>query len=408
MRNITLYIRIIFFYVLITMSFDVKAQDIKVFHHTPIRFSPDLYPTVEEEPQDTIRLGNGRIVLRRISFPKFKRDVAIRVNLSLKSAGDPWDKSGSCFVIPKSSLINMIHIARGEQEYPKVDSLVYENLKGVVSGDHYFPTVELMRFMTPFGVGHFSKATEEVNEKRKPVYIDEWADEVNWSADISHLSPLFQEDVYIGVFIDTWTKEGYSVDLSLSFSESSLKCNKKGKKRVLPLLNTVYYQSQSIPDIFSRKSLPVDFELPRKAKNVRLYYIVTGHGGHEGGDEFVRKENILILDGKELYRFFPWRNDCASFRRFNPSTGVWLVKRTVSYITEEGKRGEKEIEEPIGSSDLSRSNWCPGSQVEPIVIPLNGISSGKHRLEISIPEAQAIESNKLNHWLVSAYLVWEE
>ena len=43
----------------------------------------------------------------------------------------------------------------------------------------------------------------------------------------------------------------------------------------------------------------MDFDMPKAAKNVRLKYIVTGHGGHSGGDEFVEKRNIVSVDGKE-------------------------------------------------------------------------------------------------------------
>ena len=32
-------------------------------------------------------------------------------------------------------------------------------------------------------------------------------------------------------------------------------------------------------------------------------YIVTGHGGHSGGDEFVEKRNIVSVDGKEVLNF---------------------------------------------------------------------------------------------------------
>lgn len=87
---------------------------------------------------------------------------------------------------------------------------------------------------------------------------------------------------------------------------------------------------------FARKSVSADFVLPKNAKNVRLKYIVTGHGGHSGGDEFVQKKNILSVDGKEVYSFIPWRDDCASFRRFNPATGVWLIERLAAYISEDG------------------------------------------------------------------------
>ena len=37
-----------------------------------------------------------------------------------------------------------------------------------------------------------------------------------------------------------------------------------------------------------------------------------------------------------------------------------------------------------------------------------GISAGKHTLSIDIPNAQPSVGEKMNHWLVSAYLVWEE
>lgn len=68
----------------------------------------------------------------------------------------------------------------------------------------------------------------------------------------------------------------------------------------------------------------------------------------------------------------------------------------------------KEVEEPLGSSDLSRSNWCPGSDVVPETAALGDLKAGTHTFTVSIPEAQPVKGNELNHWLVSAYLVWEE
>ena len=66
-------------------------------------------------------------------------------------------------------------------------------------------------------------------------------------------------------------------------------------------MNRYIILDSRIPDIFARKSVSADFVLPKNAKNVRLKYIVTGHGGHSGGDEFVQKKNILSVDGKEVY-----------------------------------------------------------------------------------------------------------
>lgn len=378
-----------------------------VFSKTLINFDPSAHPDGLNETDSIIYIANGRIVLKKVQLPHFTHNTQLNAKITLASNGDPWDKTGSCFIIPHKSAINMMHIAQGKEKYPAVDATLYENLIGIVQGLRYMPTVEIMRFMTPFGVGHFSADDNILSAKRKPVYIDGWAKNVVWEEDISDLLPLFENEVYVGVYIDTWTKDGYVIDLDISYKESTLPCDTKTAKHVEPLINTVYYIGQKHPDIFARQNVDVFFTIPDGAKNVRLKYITSGHGGHSNGDEFRPQENILSIDRGVVYSFMPWRTDCASFRRYNPSTGVWLRERTVAYIGREG-RAEKEIEEPIASSDLSRSNWCPGSNVVPEVIALNDIKPGNHTLTISIPDSNEIDGEKLNHWLVSAYLVWEE
>lgn len=379
-----------------------------VFNDAPILFNPTDYPNGVVVKGDIMYLGNGRIALKKIDIPQFTNFTQAEIKITLVSNGDPWDKSGSCFVIPNDSGINMIDIAADKAVYPQQDTVKYEHLKGIVKGDNYQPTVELMRFMTPFGVGHFSSNEDSVSARRRPVYVDGWAEEVVWTQDITDLISLLNNGAYIGIYVDTWTPEGYIVDVELKFSESALPCDPMPLMHVEPLINTNYYIGQSHPDIFSRQDLIIPFTIPQGAKNVRLKYIATGHGGHSGGDEFHPQKHILSIDGEEILNFLPWRTDCASFRRFNPTSGVWLRSRPLAYIGRGGTREVKEIEEPLASSDLSRSNWCPGSDVTPEDINLQGITPGNHSLKISIPESTPISNNKLNHWLVSAYLVWEE
>lgn len=382
--------------------------NLAVFNKENIHFAPDMYPNyAEADANGVIHLVNGRIILKKIQIPDYQRDVTVSVKVTLASNGDRWDKSGSCFVIPKHSAINLLSIAQGKKKFPEIDSLKLENMVGIVPGKDYLPTIELMRFMTPFGVGHFSENDDSLSSKRRPVYIPKWEKCVQWEQDITDLYSALKGEAYVGIFIDTWTKEGYVASMDLKIKETPVTCEKLVRRHVEPLMNTVYYIGQTYPDIFARKSVSTDFVLPENAKNVRLKYIVTGHGGHEGGDEFVQKRNILSVDGKEVYSFIPWRDDCASFRRFNPATGVWLIKRLAAYISEEGYK-TKEVEEPLASSDLSRSNWCPGSDVTPEEISLKDLKAGKHTFTVSIPEAQPASGNELNHWLISAYLVWEE
>lgn len=387
----------------------VGDTHITVFDKANVRFLPDTYPNYApaEATDGIIHLVNGRILLKKIQVPQYQRDVKVSVTVTVASNGDRWDKSGSCFVLPKASAINLLNIAQGTKKFPAIDSTKLENMIGIVAGKDYLPTVELMRFMTPFGVGYYSDNNDSLSSKRRPVYIPKWEQQVQWKQDITDLYPLLENEAYVGVFIDTWTAEGYIASVELDFKENPVACAPLTKRHVEPLINTLYYIGQSYPDIFSRKPVTTTFNVPKNAKNIRLKYIVTGHGGHSGGDEFVQKRNIISIDGKEVLNFIPWRDDCASFRRFNPATGVWLIKRLAAHIGENGY-ATKEVEEPLASSDLSRSNWCPGSDVVPEEVVIGTLPAGKHSIKFDIPDAQKVNGDELNHWLISAYLVWDE
>ncbi len=382
---------------------------INVFDHAHVQFLPDSLGTyVGEDPSGIIHLTNGRIILKKITLPHYTRRVSATLTVRVESDGDRWDKSGSVFVIPKDAApVNLLSIAKGEAKFPAVDSTKYEKLIGTVPGEGYLPTVELLRFMTPFGVGYYSRRDTSERSRTRPVYIDGWAEETCWKADITDLFPLIQDECYIGVFIDTWTAEGYLSSVDIEIEESPCEYDPLPRRHVLPLVNTIYYIGQEYPDIFARRPLCVDFELPKTASNATLKYIVTGHGGHSGGDEFTPQRNIVTLDNENLLDFTPWRRDCASYRRFNPTSGVWAQKRDVSFY---GRRGRetKTIDEMLASSDLSRSNWCPGSDVPPISSEVGMMAAGPHRLSISIPDAQPMKGNEMNHWLISCYLVWDE
>ena len=379
---------------------------LQVFDKTNVCFQPDRFGAYAEDGS-LIRLMNGRIILKKISVPDYARTIKVSATVTIQSNGDRWDKSGSCFVIPKEAATTLIDVARGTKQYPAVDPARLEKLVGIVAGEGYVPNIEIMRFMTPFGVGHFSNPDNELSAPRKPVYIDHWADKVEWKQDITDLYPALVGEVYVGIYIDTWTAPGYLASLKIDIQESQLKEDKRHDAHILPIINTVPYVNQEYPDIFARQDIVTEIEVPKGANDVRLKYITTGHGGHSGGDEFTPQLNEVKVDGTTVISFTPWRTDCASFRRFNPGTGVWLIKRVASYIDDEtGEYTQKEIEEPLGSSDLSRSNWCPGSDVWPEEVNLGNLTPGKHTVTFSIPNAQPAAENEMNHWLISSYLVW--
>ena len=385
------------FSVMVLFFFSATSQEVihkKVFKNQPINFHGD-----KGNDPDTKRLMDGRIIYKKISIPEFPNGTDSKIKLTLRSNGDRWDKSGSCFVVSNPEQISILDIATGKNEFPK-DSYVNEKHGGYIAGNNYKPVVELLRFMTPFGVGHYSDNSVKY---RKPVYIPSWEKQVVWERDISELTDLVTGEFYIGVWVDSWTAEGYSVDLELSYSNRS-----RPSPKVESLVNTIpYVGGQSIPDNFAHGVLEHDIRLKGNIKNAKLHYIVTGHGGHSGGDEFIKIKNSVYFDNELVLDTIPWREDCASFRRFNPTSGVWIKKDSAAYYDYKTKeRKVKEIEERIASSDLSRSNWCPGSMVHPLVVSLGDLKAGKHSLKIKIP-ATPVDGDKLNHWLVSAYLTYE-
>ncbi|WP_148232046.1 PNGase F N-terminal domain-containing protein [Maribacter sp. HTCC2170] len=373
-------------------------RSISVFENVPVNFNGETGDTISLK-----RLQSGRLVLKKVTLPVFEKGTDVSLKLQLRSNGDPWDKSGSCFVVTDPEQIDILDVALGKEIFPETSGINGDYL-GVLRTDSYFPPVELLRFMTPFGVGHFSDEQKNPRVKyNRPVYVPKWEKEVVWEKDISELESLVTGTFYIGVWIDTWTAEGYIIDLSLEYSGRT-----RPKLKVVPLVNTIYYVAgQKIPDLFAKSTLNLDFSINDSYKNVDLYVTTTGHGGHSGGDEFIQLPNRVVFDNNKILDTIPWRDDCASFRRFNPSSGVWTKKDTAFAYNKNHEKEYREIEERLASSDLSRSNWCPGSLVNPYKVSLGDLAKGNHKLVVKIP-ATSNEGDQLNHWLVSAYLTYEE
>ncbi|WP_068472218.1 peptide-N-glycosidase F-related protein [Saccharicrinis aurantiacus] len=394
---------IIFALAVIISACSVKDQSIGdnsivIFNEEAVNFNPAENCTNLDEK--IIKVDNGRILLKKVQLPKYSKQATVSVQAEIKSAGDPWDKTGSLFLIPQSSDINFLLDSDFKAQFEN------QNIEfpGVVPTENYKPSIEILRFMTPFGIGYYSNDPNLM--KRKPVYIPHWEEKVVWEQDVTQLISELEGEVWIGAFIDVWTQGGYEFSAKLNYTESKAEVDPITKTQVIPLVNTVrYIEPEKLYDGFSRGNLEYTFELPANYKSAQLQYITTGHGGHSGGDEFVKKENIITVNNEIIYSDIPWRDDCASFRRFNPHSGVWTEKRTaVMGNLKTGDTKELEIDEFIASSDYSRSNWCPGSQVEPFVIELNNLKKGENTISISIPQAQQEKENELNHWNVSAYI----
>ncbi len=249
----------------------------------------------------------------------------------------------------------------------------YKNSKcrGIALTDNYHPPVELIRFITSFGTGHFGK---DIN-----INGLNWKDSIVYRLDVSDImKSIGSNSIYIGALIGNWDKGGHIVSLRLKYFDEPEYENRI--KWIMPLFNTTSYmemEGQQLPNLFKTDTLTIKAEVPAGIKNIKLRFVTTGHGN----DEFIPRNHKVILNGKEVFNLIPWRTDCASYRENNPASG--------------------NFPNGMSSSDYSRSNWCPGMVVTPFEIKLEGIESGINEFKVIIP------SGDNSYWNVSGCLVGE-
>ncbi len=354
-----------------------RFTTLPVFKHETINFSD-----ASKSNDSILRFANGSIALRKIKFPQIKTGSQVFVELKEQSNGDAYDRTGSVFLIPEDEKQSFLDgLRNGASTLPQYDNGNGKKYQGVVRTDNYSPLLELMRFFTPFGIKQYG----HIQLKGK-----DWHEIVPYRQDVSELAPLFSnKEMWVGVFIGNYDKGGHKVSLDITVHNDETQYNKDNF--VLPLFNTVNVMemaSQEYSTMFSSpKGLEVTFTLEKDIKNARLRYITTGHGGWENGDEYLPKKNTIILDGKAAFAFVPWRQDCGSYRLFNPASG--------------------NFENGLSSSDYSRSNWCPGTVTNPEFIDMGDLKAGTHSMTITIPQG-APEGNSFSAWNVSGALLGEE
>jgi GLPGLI family protein len=352
-----------------------RFTTIQVFKEEILNFSD-----ASKSNDSILRFANGTIAVRKIAIPAIAKGSQVFLDVTEQSNGDAYDRTGSVFLIPMQKQTSFLDgLQNGVKTLPMYDNGNGKLYQGIVASSTYSPLLELMRFFTPFGIKQYNTIT--LKDKT-------WEDRVNYRQDVSELTAaLSNQEVYIGTFIGNYDKGGHKVNVNLTIHpEEEVTIAKPST--VLSLFNTnnvMEMAEQEYGTLFnSDKGLEVTFNLEKDLKNARIRYITTGHGGWENGDEFVPKRNSIYLDGKEVFHFTPWREDCGSYRLYNPASG--------------------NFPNGLSSSDYSRSNWCPGTMTNPVYIELGDLKAGSHTVQVKIPQG-ANEGPSFSSWNVSGVLL---
>jgi hypothetical protein len=114
----------------------------------------------------------------------------------------------------------------------------------------------------------------------------------------------------------------------------------------------------------------ISFELANDTPNAQLVLITSNHGANQGGEEYIRREHYVGIDGKLVLQYKPGRTSCEPFRKYNTQgNGIYG---------------------PNPKSDAawqSFSNWCPGDIIDIRIVPWGPASAGTHEFVIEVPDA---------------------
>lgn len=354
--------------------------DFRIFDQQAVKFSGEKLPepsTLKEGVQYSA--GGGTIILKKVKLPENAHDRDIYATLTQYSVGDAYDRTGSVFVVPMDKEKTFLDAMYKLESVPAFKSGDVD-YHGLVSTPEYNVPLELMRFFTGFGVRQF-------NYNKVPG--QEWVDSVKYELNVSPLVDYLQGEVWIGAYIGNWDANGHKISLTLTYHPGDDDAP-GGIRRCIPLFNTVNLleqDGQPYPTFMLNDNLKTKFHLDKPVKKAKLLYVTTGHGGWGGGDEFNQKINTISLDGKQVISFIPWRDDCGTYRNNSPCSG--------------------NFSNGLSSSDLSRSNWCPGTVTNPEYIYLGDLEAGDHELTVDIPQG-APEGGSNSYWCLSGTIIYNE
>ncbi len=310
----------------------------EVFHGQLVHFTPD--DTTRYDTPDVKAEDRGRRLVRtmRIDPPEGDLRITARVRLrpgvkDAKSMHDSWDRAGN------------VRLRR----------------EGM-------PDVEIVKFVTSYG------------------------GETSWEADVSHLTPLLRGDCTFVAFVDTWVTPAWRVDLSLAFEAVDEPTFWDEPTENPVWVRGLLYEESMTEESVRNHPARMTVDIPEGTRRVELRYYATGHcTDGSGSDEFVPKDNVIVVDGREVQRFRPWRDDCRRYRDINPYCRRWG--------------------DGSWSSDFSRSGWCPGDAVSPLVLDLSGIlTPGRHEIRFGVENIRPKdEDGHYGYWRVSSQLAgWGE
>ncbi len=224
---------------------------------------------------------------------------------------------------------------------------------------------------------YLSTATGDIEIHK---FITAFGGSTSHQLDITNLLPILNRGpLKVRAFIDTWVQSARTIDFSLTVTDNTAN---RAPTYARPLFNDQDWRAGDYLD----DKVSVSVRAPKGLGKVMLSYLPSGHASDgSGGDEFTQRTHRIFIDGVEVWQGIPWRTDGRNFRGVNPTSGRW---------------GD------VWSSDLDRSGWIPGDDVDPILVDVTQyLADGiPHTIDYRIDGIRPGDSNGYGYWRTSSYL----
>lgn len=346
---------------LLTMFCNVLSQNtINVFDK--ILFYDGYAATVTlPVPAGVIRHRNDLYAVKLSDQQLKSIGSTLDLKVTIKAACDNYDRIGS---------VNLAFVPKGSATYTPA------NVK----------RLEIARFITPF-----------MNKNVKP-------DTVPYNYSVNNVAKILKESTLNALF-DFWLElevfgvpyaantevPGCSGRTDVFYGSLDLVTNAsiqpQATTRVLPLFFKADFNNYQVgaSDVAGKTVKSATFTIDTALTNTALFLITSNHGSNSGGEEYLRRNHFVYLDGKQVLTYKPGRTSCEPFRKFNTqANGIYgsTVKTDAQW--------------------QSFSNWCPGDVISIRRIDLGTLAAGSHTFKIEVPDA--VFTGKQGNFPLSLYL----
>lgn len=304
-------------------------------------------PTVDEPvPAGIIRHSNALYATRFTEEHRAMLQSTLMMGVVVGARCDNYDRIGA---------VNLALVPKGAETYVPAE----------------VERIELGRFITPFMDMNESPMTvpyEFAVDSVLPILTDEalWAEHDLWFELFIFGVPYAANEEVAGCAGRNDTQAG----TLLLYTDSARPAEEFDVLLPLAIMQPFNNYTEGASDELGTTRKTIDFELPVDAADAQLVLITSNHGANAGGEEYIRREHFVYVDGELALEYVPGRTSCEPFRVYNTQgNGIYGP----SPMTDEEWQ--------------SFSNWCPGDVIDIRIIPWGPVAAGAHQFVIDVPDA---------------------